>query len=301
VAAFGMFGSIETITFTSINPPTFGKDSDYPVQLRSKYNTYSTDYGIFASTKNTKNYPYMEPTKCIIEFPLISAKEYMESPAGTFLQGKKFALSSPITMSSSGYTTCCSPLDFTVKQFTSGSWGNADLKAYYVNSDDVKESSVTLSDISQDTKIIAGEGVVLKGTASTSYGLFFPYANSQPSSLTDLGAIDNSLVGVTVDTDINYNSNYLYYILNGGKFRQVTKSGTIKANKAYLKIGGGTGAHVGEGTQNVLSINLSEETGITNMQTESVQNDVFYNLQGIQVKQPQKGIFIKNGKKYVIK
>lgn len=281
--------ALQKIIFKGENPPTL---------VPFTWNDVERD--VFESTTSASA---TVPEKCVIEFPLQYAAGYVSSATGTFLKEKKFALSSPVTMSSSGYTTCCSPLDFTVKQYntTGPSWDNSDLKAFYVESGNVKETSVTLTDIDQGTKISAGEGVVLKGTASTSYGLFFPYANSQPSSLTDLGTIDNSLVGVTVDDPITIDPDYSYYILNGGKFRQVTKSGTIKANKAYLKIGGGTGAPVGEGTQNVLSINLSEETGITNMQAESVQNHVFYNLQGIQVKQPQKGIFIKNGKKYVIK
>ncbi len=281
--------ALNKITFNSETPPTL-----------EPFTWSNVERQVFETTTEAGA---TVPSKCAIEFPLQYAAGYVNSASGTFLKDKKFALSSPVTMSSSGYTTCCSPLDFTVKQYntTGPSWDNSDLKAFYVESKNVKETSVTLTDIDQDTKITAEEGVVLKGTASTSYGLFFPYADSQPSSLTDLGTIDNSLVGVTVDEPITIDPDYSYYILNGGKFRQVTKSGTIKANKAYLKIGGGTGAPVGEGTQNVLSINLSEETGITNMQAESVQNDVFYNLQGIQVKQPQKGIFIKNGKKFVIK
>ena len=285
----GGCSKLKKISFASENPPTL-----------EPFTWSNVERQVFETTTEAGA---TVPSKCVIEFPLQYAAGYVNSATGTFLKDKKFALSSPVTMSSSGYTTCCSPLDVTVKQYntTGPSWDNSDLKAFYVESGNVKETSVTLTDIDQDTKITAEEGVVLKGTASTSYGLFFPYANSQPSSLTDLGAIDNKLVGVTVDDPITIDPDYSYYILNGGKFRQVTKSGTIKANKAYLKIGAGIGTPVSEGTQNVLSINLSEETGITNMQAESVQNDVFYNLQGIQVKQPQKGIFIKNGKKVVIK
>lgn len=309
VAAFGLWGSIQKITFTSIEPPTFGKNSEYGGKLY--YNGQETaDHGIFASTKSTKNYSHYNPLKCIIEFPLISAKEYMESAAGTFLQGKKFALSSPFTMSSSGLSTCCSPLDFTVKQYNKAytsnddKWVDSDLEAFYVNSANVKVTSVTLTDIDQNTKISAGEGVILKGTAGAPYGLFFPYANSQPSSLSDLGDIDNSLVGVIEDKnwdEDDYDPDYYYFILNGGKFRPVTPSGTLKANKAYLMIGNNPGFDLGGGTQNALSIEFSEGTRIGSTQMEKVHDDAIYTLQGVQVNQPQKGIFIKNGKKVVIK
>lgn len=245
-----------------------------------------------------------DPTKCIIEFPLKFASDYVDSAEGAFLKEKKFPLSSPFTMSSSGLSTCCSPLDFTVKQYNtnSSSWENSDLKAFYVNSANVKEASVTLTDIDQNTKISAEEGVVLKGTAGAAYGLFFPYANVQPSSLNDLGDIDNNLFGVIEDYEFKeYDNDLYYYILNGGKFRLVTKLGTLNANKAMLIIGDNPGVVVGGGTQNALSIEFSEGTGIVNAQIEKVNDDAIYTLQGVRVKQPQKGIVIKNGKKFVIK
>ena len=43
-------------------------------------------------------------------------------------------------------------------------------------------------------------------------------------------------------------------------------------------------------------------TGIETVKNaEQLNNDVIYNLQGVRVNKAQKGIFIKNGKKFVIK
>ena len=288
-AAFGGCGNLNKMIFKTTTPLTFGK--------------YNDTQDIFTTPLTGYTHTNVDPTKCIIEFPLQFASSYVNSVAGTFLKSKKFPLSSPFKMSSSGLSTCCSPLDFTVKQYntTNMSWENSDLKAFYVNSANVKETSVTLTDIDQNTKISAEEGVVLKGTAGVAYGLFFPYANAQPSSLSDLGDIDNSLVGVIVDTEFEYDEDFYYYILNGGKFRPVTKGGELKANKAFLMVGKNPGVVIGGGTQNALSILTSEETGIGNAQVDKVQDDAIYTLQGIQVKQPSKGIFIKNGRKYIIK
>ena len=280
--------ALKKITFASENPPAL-----------VPFTWDGVDRDVFETT-TTSTSPTV-PEKCIIEFPLKNANDYMVSAAGSFFKEKKFALSSPITMTSSGLMSCCSPVDFTVKQYNTAdkSWVNTDLQAYYVNSDDVKETSVTLTDIDQDTKITAGEGVILGGNASTDYGLFFPYANSQPSSLNDLGNIDNCLRGVTEDQELTYDPDILWYILSGGKFRPVTKSGTIKANKAFLEWGGQTGTGTTDARE--LTISLPENTGINTHEVQLLQNDVWYTLQGIEVQQPQKGIFIKNGKKFVIK
>ena len=44
----------------------------------------------------------------------------------------------------------------------------------------------------------------------------------------------------------------------------------------------------------------SETTGIENVEVES-NNDAIYNLQGVRVNGATKGLFIQNGKKYVVK
>ena len=48
-----------------------------------------------------------------------------------------------------------------------------------------------------------------------------------------------------------------------------------------------------------ISINVTEPTGIWTMSTEDLQRtSVLYNLQGVRVKHPGKGIYIRNGRKY---
>ncbi len=44
-----------------------------------------------------------------------------------------------------------------------------------------------------------------------------------------------------------------------------------------------------------------EVTGISNVSTESVSDNGYYTLQGVKVAQPQKGVYVKNGKKVIIK
>ena len=72
-------------------------------------------------------------------------------------------------------------------------------------------------------------------------------------------------------------------------------SGTLQAGKGYLNISVGAGAKPS-------FITFEETTGISNAAVETTEDDgTYYNLQGVRVMNPQKGIYIKNGKKIVIK
>ena len=114
-------------------------------------------------------------------------------------------------------------------------------------------------------------------------------------------------------------------------FFRLTANGTSGANKAYLRIpanvevGNGVGATYGfidyngqllgnkydDGTlpESLAKIALvfddlvdgNEVTGIKELETENLNNDKYYNLQGIEVAHPVKGIYIHNGKKVIVK
>jgi len=89
--------------------------------------------------------------------------------------------------------------------------------------------------------------------------------------------------------------------LSNGKFIPVKNSGNLSANRAYIEFEPEEITVPIVGAKE-LSVSLPENTGIANHEVErGVQNDAWYTLQGIQVENPQKGIFIKNGKKFVIK
>ena len=50
---------------------------------------------------------------------------------------------------------------------------------------------------------------------------------------------------------------------------------------------------------NVMVGDESEMTGISNV--SNTTDDVFYNMQGVRVDNPGKGLYIKNGKKVILK
>ena len=218
--------------------------------------------------------------------------------------------------------TYCSDLDFTFKQYNTAdkSWGAGGMKAYYV-----EETKVFDAQESENGKLILTEignkkipgwtatddfGVVLRGTGADNedgtYNIFYPNTpNANMTEKLSMAETGNCLHGVITQTPIEVtaeeNEDYSFFILSGGKFYRVMTDGNCKAYRAYLKVGDGGQPHIGTGGAKELAIEFPETTGIVSHEAKSAKNDTFYNLQGIQVKQPSKGIFIKNGKKYVIK
>ena len=93
-----------------------------------------------------------------------------------------------------------------------------------------------------------------------------------------------------------------FYVCNGKEFIKVRGAGTLAANKAYLKVTGNAPASIpfrrsidgGEGTTGIDAIDNAANNDA---------NATWYDLNGRKLngKPAQKGIYIKNGKKIVVK
>ena len=115
--------------------------------------------------------------------------------------------------------------------------------------------------------------------------------------VTDAAADDvsgNALVAGDGTTAWNGTSGYNYYYLASDLFH-LANAGTLQSGKAYLK--------VAETAAPVLNINFGETTGIstTNFTNDTNNSGEYYNLAGQRVAQPTKGLYIVNGKKYMVK
>ena len=141
---------------------------------------------------------------------------------------------------------------------------------------------LTLTEVA-DKNIKAGQGVILKSTA----------ANVTLTSPTDAATADfsaNDLQGVDVAETAPANT---YVLGNGTKgigFYQFTGT-TLSANKAYITVSAGARGF----------FDFDNVTGIKTVRNNSLENAVYYNLQGHRVLNPTKGLYILNGKKVVIK
>lgn len=164
------------------------------------------------------------------------------------------------------------------------------LKAYAVTGYSPSSGKVTLTRV---TKVPAGTGVVLKGTAGTDYTI--PEANE-----TDI--LSNLLVGTTEDVELSSTEGTkTNFILanddeKGIGFYAVSSTGSLKAGKAYLQLP--TSALPAAARS--LTIEFDDQTADVESITTAVTTDGhMHDLRGQRVSAPTKGIYIRNGKKIV--
>ena len=79
----------------------------------------------------------------------------------------------------------------------------------------------------------------------------------------------------------------------GIAFYRALNAFTVSANTAYIEALPTTARFIG--------FNLDESTGIDGIAAEKVNNGEVYNLQGQRVVKAQKGLYIINGKKVLVK
>ena len=184
-----------------------------------------------------------------------------------------------VTVGEFGYRTFTSknPLDFTTPV--------EGLTAYTAS---VEGDNVSFTEVTGP--VPAGTGLLLKANQGT-YTISVPAENPE--------AVANAFVGVTVETVVNGAGIYILY--NGdqglGFYKTTAESFTVGANTAYLPAS--IGAVVGNARSFIALHN--ETTGIQTAETAQPASADCYNLNGQRIAQPAKGLYIRNGQKYLVK
>lgn len=198
----------------------------------------------------------------------------------------------PATLGTNGYATfaCPYPLDLTTANMPEG------LTAYKAS---VSGTTVTFTELNQT--VPANTGVLLQGEAGESYNI--------PVVASGTEVTENAFLVNTDGTTFAGDNNYYYFGLlkNTLTFGTFDPSGVaIPASKAYLKV---LKSSLDAGARLNISFADDETTGIADVRgkmsdVRGKMSDVrggYYNLRGQRVDQPQKGLYIINGKKVVIK
>ncbi len=157
------------------------------------------------------------------------------------------------------------------------------LEAYYGKSQEVG----TLK-LEKASAVPANQGVVLKGTADT-YTLSIATAAVTPIESNVLEGTNKLLEDITTD---NY---YTLGAVDGVVGFYHPSATQLKANRAYIsEVGGSVNAFT-------LVFDEGVETGISQIETTLGTTNVYYDLSGRRIATPGKGLYIKNGKKVLIK
>lgn len=250
---------------------------------------------------------------------------------------KKIAVSTdPKSVNSYGYSTECRAHDIDHRLTPYFSAGN--IKAYRVSDVNYDESKIVLAEVDKILPAASengkkGLGVILYNTKagedkSSDFHLFVPDMHDKDNNDLKLSAESNKLyANLTQNNSIGANpGEYTNYLLNakgtnpvngktveGIAFYRASKTAKLGPNKAYLPIltsavQPSTGNLGGAKMRIVFADPDDAEddatvTAVTGIEVNNAaEENSYYTLSGIKIDRPTKsGIYIKNGKKIIIK
>ena len=141
--------------------------------------------------------------------------------------------------------------------------------------------------------IEAGKGYILKTTAASDVT-----ATLDATNVATVVTANAGLTGVFISTKATADT----YVLSGNTWLKVVADNepTIGANRAYMDLSAAVEVAEAPARAFILSFGDSEATAISTVNALPTGN-VIYNLNGIRVSNPVKGIYVRNGKKIIIK
>lgn len=159
-------------------------------------------------------------------------------------------------------------------------------KAYQVSA--FSGSKMTFEEISGKT-LSAGIAYVIKSETTSAF------VASKTSTTLDFTERPYTTAGVTTTANLTQilDNTGDKYVLSDNKIKKLVGTAKVAAFRGYFTIPAGS---------NVIDIDLEGDvTGIENLKNDNLDNAVFYDLNGHQVANPTKGLYIVNGKKVILK
>lgn len=150
---------------------------------------------------------------------------------------------------------------------------------------DVSGTEATATEL---TIVPANTPFLVKNTADERKTFLFIVTDGDNLAVNYYPGFTGTLNATTIDASTADQTNYAF---NGKEFVYVKNAINIGANKAWLE--------VANANARALTIVFGEATGIKNVNDNDNVN--WYDLQGRRVQKPTKGVFIRNGRKVVVK
>ena len=211
------------------------------------------------------------------------------TPAATMVRINKIVFT-PVTsvsgtITDAGWSTFASSYPLDLSTISGGT-------AYYASA--ASGSTVTLS--TTTATVPAGEGIMVKGTAGETFTIDVAASGTAISG--------NLLKGQTTTGNVAASTAGAYHYVFGFSksdasvygFYNLAADTEVTAGKAYLE----TTTALTAGAR-VAIVFEDEATAIEAVKAQNIENGQFFNLAGQRVAQPQKGLYIVNGKKVIIK
>ena len=274
---------------TYVNGLTLNADTKIDVWMNMLAKTFSWYQG---GTQKVNGQSFYDNT---ITLPKYLAVQSWSTPVQATISDMSLEivyLSTIATITPAGWSTFAStyPLDLSSLTASTG-----DVTAYYAS--EATGSTVTLSVTT--AKVPAGEGIMLKGTAGATITI--------PVTASGTAISGNKLKGQTTTGNVAASStDGKYHYVFGYKkpaevvteygFYNLASTTEVAAGKAYLE----TTTSLTAGAR-IAIVFEDETTGITSNKRETISNNRFFDLQGREIAQPTKGLYIMNGKKVVVK
>ena len=135
---------------------------------------------------------------------------------------------------------------------------------------------------------MAGEGLLIKNVGKVT-SVTLPVVHDATKYE------NNALVGVTKNMEASdFRGKTAYILVSDTEFKYIDpdkSEHTLRKGKAYLELPAGASAKPS-------TLFIGEATAINGIAVEKKADNAIYNLQGMRVKTPTKGLYIINGKKY---
>lgn len=164
---------------------------------------------------------------------------------------------------------------------------NANLKFYTISS--VGKTAVTLTEIEN---IPAGTPAIVVNSGSDAATVRMDIGTY------DAVTYDTQFKGTTAEMTLTIAEGTKYYGFNGKNFVEIKQSGSVAAHRCWLELSSTAGARM-------LGIEWPDgsTTGISGINADNTEDGDWYDLNGrkLQSTPTTKGIYIKNGKKQVVK
>ena len=203
-----------------------------------------------------------------------------------------------VTLTPSGKSTLCASVDLDFS-------GISGMYAYAATGYNVVTKTVMLSRV---LKASAGTPLLLKGQPNATYTI--PSKAAQTT-------FENMFVGNTTGAAITVgetDGEMVNYYLGGGQFKPVVETLTVPDGKCYLQLPASAAANTRsaafddfeiEENNDILVIRLDAEgagtTGMEGLLKADDGQEVYYNLKGQRTEKPGKGIYVKSGRKVIVK